>query len=141
MSPHSFNPKRNMASLLRNVAARLTPSSSSTNINAFQTAKQDKLFPKTDPSVDGEECLHDCDSCSVHLPRGWKIDEDDKLYGHVNGWETHLIVATGKSDWVRSVEDEKGSIMQAVGKSKGPANGVSYMSKYILHTTLTSPRK
>lgn len=118
-----------MAALLRNVAARLTPSNSSTNIHGFQTAKQDQLFPKTDPAVDGEECLHDCDSCSVRLPRGWKIDEDDKLYGHVNEWSTHLIVATGKTDWVRSVEDEKGSVMEAVGNSKvQPTNGKMMLS-------------
>ena len=31
------------------------------------------------------------------------IDEEEELYGHVKGWSTHLIVATGKSDWVRDV--------------------------------------
>ena len=35
------------------------------------------------------------------------------------------MVATGKTDWVRDVADEKGSVMQAVGKSSGPTNGVS----------------
>lgn len=34
----------------------------------------------------------------VKLPRGWKIDNDEKLYGHVNGWATHVLVATGKTD-------------------------------------------
>jgi hypothetical protein len=34
----------------------------------------------------------------VKLPRGWKIDNDEKLYGHVNGWATHMLVATGKTD-------------------------------------------
>ncbi len=62
----------------------------------------------------------------MHLPPKWKIDEEEELYGHVNGWNTHLLVATGKTDWVRDVADEKGSIMEAVDKGKmKPSNGVS----------------
>lgn len=85
----------------------------------------DKLFTKTDPASDGDECLHDCESCSVKYPASFSIDEDDKLYGGVKGWSTHLIVATGKTDWVRDVTDEKGSVMEAVGKANAPENGVS----------------
>lgn len=83
------------------------------------------LFPKTDPAVDGDDCLHDCESCNVKYPRGFKIDEEDVLYGMVKGWSTHLIVGTGKTDWVRDVSDEKGSVMEAVGKAEAPSNGVS----------------
>ena len=83
------------------------------------------LFPKTDPAVDGPECLADCDSCSVAYPRGFKIDNSDELYGMVKGWMTHLVVGTGKSDWVRDVADERGSVMEAVEKAEKPSNGVS----------------
>ena len=76
------------------------------------------IFPSTDPAVDGEECLHDCETCTTHLPKRFSIDETDKLYGEINGWSRHLIVATGKSDWVRDVSDEKGSVMEAVGEWK-----------------------
>ncbi|EPE33030.1 Thioredoxin-like protein [Glarea lozoyensis ATCC 20868] len=76
----------------------------------------DQLFPKVDPAVDGEDCDHDCSSCHVKYPKGFKIDEDDELYGHVKGWSTHILVATGKSDWVRDVADEKGSVMEAIEK-------------------------
>jgi len=42
----------------------------------------------------------------------------------VKGWSSHVLVATGKTDWVRDVEDEKGSLMQAFGKSDvTPKNG------------------
>lgn len=82
------------------------------------------LFPKVSPDVDGADCLHDCDSCSVQYPRGFKIEEHDELYGHIRGWATHVLVATGKSDWVRDVADEKGSVMQALSKAEGPSNGV-----------------
>lgn len=87
-----------------------------------------ELFTKTDPVVDGEECLHDCDSCSVRYPRGFKINEDHVLYGNVKGFNTHLIVGTGKTDWVRDVADEAGSVMEAVDKADKPANGVCFLS-------------
>jgi hypothetical protein len=85
-----------------------------------------KLFPSTDPAVDGDDCTHDCESCHVKYPRGFKVEESDLLYGHVKGWSTHVIVATGKSDWVRDVEDEKGSVMEAFGKATSPGNGVCH---------------
>ncbi|KAK4154974.1 Sucrase/ferredoxin-like-domain-containing protein [Chaetomidium leptoderma] len=81
------------------------------------------LFPAVDKAVDGEDCDRDCDSCAVAYPKGFKIDEGDDLYGFVKGWSTHVLVATGKTDWVRDVGDEKGSVMQAISHAKGPTNG------------------
>ncbi|CZS98951.1 hypothetical protein WAI453_008453 [Rhynchosporium graminicola] len=75
-----------------------------------------ELFPKVDPEVDGEDCDHDCISCHVKYPKGFKIEEEDELYGKVNGWDTHILVATGKTDWVRDVADEEGSLMEAIEK-------------------------
>lgn len=101
-----------------------------------------ELFPATDPAVDGEDCTHDCESCHVSYPRGFKIEENDLLYGHVKGWSTHVIVATGKTDWVRDVEDEKGSVMEAFGAAAKPSNGVSHFvanyrsSQPIIHRRL-----
>ncbi|KAK3303432.1 Sucrase/ferredoxin-like-domain-containing protein [Chaetomium strumarium] len=91
--------------------------------NSGHKAALQELFPVVDKAVDGEDCDHDCDSCSVKYPKSFKIDEDDDLYGFVKGWSTHVLVATGKTDWVRDVEDEKGSVMQAIGAAKGPSNG------------------
>jgi hypothetical protein len=84
-----------------------------------------KLFAKTDPATDGDDCLHDCASCSLHYPRGFKVDEATELYGGVKAWSTQLVVATGKTDWVRDVSDEKGSVMEAVKNADSPTNGVS----------------
>ena len=93
--------------------------------NEKKLAEVTELFPKVKPEVDGEDCIRDCDTCVVHYPRGFKIDEEDVLYGFVKGWSTHVLVATGKTDWVRDVADEKGSVMQAIGNSKvEPSNGV-----------------
>ncbi|KAH8812012.1 Sucrase/ferredoxin-like-domain-containing protein [Xylogone sp. PMI_703] len=88
-----------------------------------------ELFPKVDPAVDGEDCDHDCENCVVHYPKGFKVEESDKLYGHVKGWSTHVLVATGKTDWVRDVADEKGSVMQAIDRcGVKPTNGRMMLS-------------
>jgi hypothetical protein len=127
-------PVKQMSSTLSNLykkgAAYLTPSSSSSKlsslaVNGFSTAPEGTLFPKVDSAIDGPDCERDCESCTIHLPAKFSINEDDKLYGYIKGWETHMIVATGKTDWVRDVENEKGSVMEAVGKSTiKPGNGV-----------------
>ena len=134
MAPfHIKKPK--MASLLRTLTDRFTPNASSTDLTAterrkdgFLTAKgTDALFQRTKAEIDGDDCLHDCESCTVSLPRKWAIDEDDKLYGHIQGWSRHLLVATGKSDWVRDVADEKGSVMEAMGKHGDNVEGGKLM--------------
>ncbi|TQV98162.1 sucrase/ferredoxin-like family protein [Cordyceps javanica] len=88
-----------------------------------------ELFAKTDPAVDGDDCLHDCDGCSVKYPRNFKVETDDYLYGQVKGWETHAIVATSKADWVRDSADEKGSVMEAIEHAPvKPTNGKMKLS-------------
>lgn len=129
---HSSGPKKRwkMASLIAGVK-RLA-------IGAKGAVPSEELFRRVDPAVDGDECLQDCDTCAVHLPRGFKIDEADELYGMVKGWQTHILVATGKTDWVRDVTDEKGSVMQAVGKAEAPSNGVSYFwSREVVFVEMT----
>lgn len=130
--------------LFRNISNILTPTQSTTDLSGFRKAPDaSDLFPKTNPSVDGEECLHDCESCTIRFPRKFEVDEEDKLYGHVKGWSTHLIVATGKADWVRDIEEEKGSVMEAVGKSDvTPRNGKMMLSASnmpIPHSSHTDP--
>ncbi|KAG8157518.1 hypothetical protein KVR01_012560 [Diaporthe batatas] len=86
-------------------------------------APASELFPKVDPEVDGEDCLRDCDNCPTHYPKGFKIEETDDIYGGVKAWSTHVLVATGKSDWSHNVADEKGSVMQAIDRADKPSNG------------------
>ncbi|KAL9630320.1 MAG: hypothetical protein Q9164_006480, partial [Protoblastenia rupestris] len=119
-----------LSKALQKSKAFLTPRSSSDSIpqyrDSFIKASEAQLFPKVDPAVDGEDCDHDCATCEIHLPRGFKVNEEAQLYGHVNGWATHMLVATGKTDWVRDVRDEKGSVMEAVRESGvEPSNGVT----------------
>ena len=92
------------------------------------------LFAKTEPEVDGDDCIRDCESCTVKYPRTFKIDEEDQLYGFVKGWSRHIVCATGKTDWVRDVADEKGSIMEAVGKHSGLHEGVRVENELVALT-------
>ncbi|KAF2220814.1 Sucrase/ferredoxin-like-domain-containing protein [Elsinoe ampelina] len=118
-----------MTTLFNNLKVKLTNGNAHRD-DVFTKAKNEKeLFPITNPEVDGEECLHDCESCTVKYPSKWSIDEDDQVYGHINGWSTHLLVATGKTDWVRDVSDENGSVMEAVKDSNiQPTNGKMMLS-------------
>ncbi|KAH0551023.1 hypothetical protein GP486_007620 [Trichoglossum hirsutum] len=127
-------PVQKMSSAFKAIISRSqslfsTPSSSTTNLNAgadeVATAKDARsLFPVVDPAVDGEDCDNDCASCTIRYPSKFSIDEGDELYGHVKGWSVHLLIATGKSDWVRDVADEKGSVMEALDQSAvKPKNG------------------
>lgn len=114
--------------LLRTLTDRITPTAASTATkpgpDGFLTAKgTDALFQRTQAEIDGDDCLHDCETCTVHLPRSFKIDESDRLFGEIKGWSRHLVVATGKTDWVRDVADEKESVMEAVEKHNGEVSG------------------
>ncbi|KAF3071399.1 hypothetical protein CFAM422_006424 [Trichoderma lentiforme] len=97
-------------------------------------ARIESLFARTEAEVDGDECLHDCESCAVKYPRGFKVDEEDVLYGQVKGWSTHVLVGTGKTDWVRDVADERGSVMEAIQKVGGVTNGRLMLSASNLPT-------
>ena len=117
--------KMSLQSVLQRGKAFLTPRNSSDSINQINSY----IFPKVDPAIDGEDCDHDCETCEVRLPKGWKIDTEEKLYGRVGGWATHMLVATGKTDWVKDVSDEKGSVMEAVrGCGVEPSNGVCQLN-------------
>ncbi|KAI9788342.1 MAG: hypothetical protein M1816_006945 [Peltula sp. TS41687] len=88
------------------------------------------LFPPVDPLIDGPGCDQACSTCTLEYPKSFSIDEDDPLYGQVTGWATHVLVATGKTDWTRDVEDEKGSLTEALVKKVkvGPENGRMMLS-------------
>ncbi|KAL8726531.1 MAG: hypothetical protein Q9166_006663 [cf. Caloplaca sp. 2 TL-2023] len=134
-------PTFTMAQQLRNFAARFTPASAtcaSPNPDNIKKPPSCTLFPKTVPAIDGDDCLRDCDSCTIKYPSKFTVDEEDQLYGKVDAWDTHLLVATGTDDWVRDIADEKGSIMEAIAKGETkPTNGVNLMT-HCLYASSTS---
>ncbi|KAL4897770.1 Sucrase/ferredoxin-like-domain-containing protein [Aspergillus ambiguus] len=77
----------------------------------------DYLFPTVDPAHDGPDCKNDCADCTVHFPSKVKIESSRPLYGHIKQFSTHVLVATGRSDWIPKVEQEKGSLMEALDSS------------------------
>jgi len=137
-----------MTATFKNFAYKLSSALSSSEVptinkdGKFSKARNtEDLFPTTDPAIDGDDCLHDCATCTIKYPRKFEIDETEELYGHVKGWQTHLIVATGKTDWVRDVADEKGSIMEAVDRGDvKPSNGVNHALVIPRYRTLIMSR-
>ncbi|KGO44989.1 hypothetical protein PEX2_034890 [Penicillium expansum] len=71
------------------------------------------IFPEVDPKVDGDDCRTDCNDCTVKCPSNVKIDTTLPMYGFIKEFHAHILVATGKSDWIRKVEQEDGSLMEA----------------------------
>lgn len=106
---------------------------------------KETLFPLVTCEHDDEkadDCDHDCAACpsAGDGTSGYGkafdkvgIDNDSELYGGVKKYSRHVIVATGETDWVRDVEDIKGSVMEALGKTvnKGlvdDRDGVCFLS-------------
>ena len=88
-------------------------------ISLTKSPNTDYIFPKVDPSIDGEDCFNDCSDCTVHCPAKLKIETSTQFYGHIKEFHTHVVVATGKTDWKPHVEDEKGSLMEAFKTAAG----------------------
>lgn len=86
--------------------------------------KDDYIFPKVDPEVDGEDCDKDCSNCTIRYPSRFKINNQRQLYGHIKPFTTHVLVATGKTDWIPKVGKERGSLMEAFKQSTKPESGV-----------------
>ncbi|KAL5359766.1 Sucrase/ferredoxin-like-domain-containing protein [Aspergillus floccosus] len=83
----------------------------------WRQSTTDYLFPTVDPAQDGPDCQSDCADCTVHFPSKVKIETSRPLYGHIKQFSTHVLVATGRSDWTQKVEHEKGSLMEAFDSS------------------------
>ena len=62
----------------------------------------------------------DCESCGPNekYPSSISIDTETPLWGTVKPWRVHVLCATGKTDWVHSVTDEKGTLACAIDQSK-----------------------
>ena len=95
------------------------------------TVNEETLFPVVSKEEDGDDCDHDCDACPGYGRTFDKmgVDADDKLFGNITGYATHAVVATGETDWIRDVEEIKGSFMEALAKKyELVTNGVNSAS-------------
>lgn len=75
------------------------------------------IFPTVNPEQDGPDCRRDCTSCTAKLPSKFKIDTAKPLYGHIKEFSNHVLVATGKADWIPKVKQDKGSLMEAFAQT------------------------
>jgi len=92
---------------------------------------KETLFP-----LAPDACNHDCSACPSTSGSGYGrqfdkigVDHSGSLWGLVNAYSTHVIVATGKSDWIRDVKEIPGSLMEALHKrAKEAKNGPMMIS-------------
>ncbi|KAL2004299.1 hypothetical protein VTN02DRAFT_4024 [Thermoascus thermophilus] len=102
--------------MLRSILS-LGRGSSAEDENRANKSNTEYLFPKVDPKEDGPDCQKDCADCTLHYPAKFSIDTHRQLYGNIKPFTTHILVATGRSDWAQKVEHEKGSLMEALHES------------------------
>jgi hypothetical protein len=75
------------------------------------------------PLADLEECLACEAPCTpeeqVEYPSyiSKSIDRDLPLMGSVKPYGRHILISTGKKDWVHSIDEEDGSVAQAIFRS------------------------
>lgn len=85
------------------------------------------IFPTVQPGEDGPDCLQDCADCTVRYPK-FKVDAVKPLYGHIKEYSTHVLVATGQSDWIEKVKSDKGSLMEAFAQNSSRSkHGVRFL--------------
>lgn len=102
------------------------------------SSSPDYIFPTVNPEQDGPDCRQDCTSCTAKYPTKFKIDTTRPLYGHIKEFSTHVLVATGKADWIAKVKQDKGSLMEAFAQTPVKSrHGVR--SLHICLCTFSSP--
>jgi hypothetical protein len=91
------------------------------------TVTKETLFPLVSKEADGDDCDHDCEGCPGYGRAFEKIgiETEAELWGRTKRYANHIVVATGEMDWIRDVEDIKGSVMEALNNKSGMLeNGV-----------------
>ncbi|KAJ5377580.1 uncharacterized protein N7496_004989 [Penicillium cataractarum] len=90
-------------------------------------SEPDYVFPKVNPEEDGPDCLKDCADCTTQFPAKVKVENSMPLYGHIKEFHSHVLVATGRSDWKEKVGQERGSLMEAFEDSSAKSKRGRYM--------------
>ncbi|KAJ5336251.1 hypothetical protein MYU51_009571 [Penicillium brevicompactum] len=78
-----------------------------------RSSANEYIFPQVSPTEDGPDCSKDCADCTIHFPSKVKVETSRPLYGQIKEFHSHVLVATGQSDWKEKVEKESGSLMEA----------------------------
>ena len=88
----------------------------------FTSRKQNYIFPTVDPEEDGPDCFKDCASCTVKFPSKVKVETSAPLYGHLKAFGAQVLIATGKTDLTRKIEEEHGSLAEALDASSSKSS-------------------
>lgn len=66
--------------------------------------------------IEISECDLDCGSCDFDYPKSVSIDLSAQLWQSTKEYGMHIVVPTGKSDWVHDPTLESGTVVHAVSK-------------------------
>lgn len=83
----------------------------------------------------------DCDSCSSNekYPPSLSIDTETPLWRTAKPWQTHILCATGKSDWVHSVIDEEDTLAHAINITQKEWNKTGGISSGVMISNSSLP--
>lgn len=82
----------------------------------------------------------DCDSCTTKYPSSLSINTTMPLWGSVKPWRGHILCATGKTDWVKKVTEQSGTLAHAVAQTQSSWNK-SGKDAEILASSLAPPEE
>ncbi|ODV90148.1 hypothetical protein CANCADRAFT_12865, partial [Tortispora caseinolytica NRRL Y-17796] len=66
-------------------------------------------------------CSITCEECEGKYPRLKGIDPISSLAGSAKSYDEHILIGTGKGDWIRNIDEEPGSIAHAISNWKHPS--------------------
>nr|CAG8626164.1 14578_t:CDS:2 [Entrophospora candida] len=98
------------------------------HIQLYNTPQQDQILTlKDDYKHNNNPCFDCMNPCSTHLsyPSYLKIDYDSSLEGTVKPYFKHVLISTGKTDWIIRIEDDSASLasqLHKIIKSGGDGN-------------------
>jgi (2Fe-2S) ferredoxin len=87
----------------------MTPQPSSPDI-PFPTANLDECLACANPCSAEEEVIY-----PSYINKS--IDRETPLAGSVKPYGRHVLISTGKTDWIHSIDEENGSVVQSIHRS------------------------
>jgi len=89
------------------------------HIQLYNTPQQDQILTlKNDYKHNNNPCFDCMNPCSTHLsyPSYLKIDYNSSLEGTVKPYFKHVLISTGKTDWITRIEDDPASLASQLHK-------------------------
>ncbi|VVT53127.1 uncharacterized protein SAPINGB_P003417 [Magnusiomyces paraingens] len=112
---------------------------------------------KASTEISKSFAIADCASCancsssdlpaSERYPTSLSIDNETPLWGSIKPWSLQILCATGKTDWIHNIFDEKSSVAHALDDSQNhwssgltdPATGKKPSARIVISNSSLPP--